>query len=60
VTRERLDGERRALLAVLDARDIPLDDVQRLRIDGEQSAEQLAQWLRRAAVATTAAEVLDS
>jgi hypothetical protein len=56
----RLEGEALAILRVLEARGIAVDEAvrQRILVCGDQ--ELLDQWLKRAVVATTAAEVVVS
>jgi hypothetical protein len=53
-----VDGERRALFVLLDARGIALDDEQRAQVEACADAALLQTWVARAAVAETAAEVL--
>jgi hypothetical protein len=43
----------RALLAILNARGIPVPDDARARITGCTDLDQLETWVRRAATATT-------
>lgn len=53
----RQDALREALATVLDARGIPLDDIQRARVRLEEDVERLSTWMRRAATARDAREV---
>lgn len=56
----RLEGEALAIVRVLEARGIALDEAVRQRILACGDQARLDQWIRRAAVATTAAEVVGS
>ena len=53
-----VDGERRALFVLLDARGIVLDEAQRAMVEACDDASLLQTWVARAAVAETAAEIL--
>jgi hypothetical protein len=53
LTEGRAEGEVRALLAILNARGIPVPDDTRIRITGCTDLDQLETWIRRAATATT-------
>ena len=53
-------GEARALLAVLGARKLSVDDATRERIERCAEPETLERWIRKAATATTLAEVFSS
>ncbi len=59
----REEGEltraRRALLAIADARGLPLGETERARIDACSDPAQLEAWLRRAATAHDARDILD-
>ncbi len=55
----KAEGLALALLGVLAARGLALDEAQRASVDGCRDAEALQRWLARAAVATTAADILD-
>ncbi len=50
-------GLRSALRTVLDARGIPLDEVQRARIEAEVDVARLSAWMRRAVLAKDGASV---
>jgi hypothetical protein len=50
-------GRRSGLLELIAARGLSLSPEQRGRIEQEHDAEQLLRWLRRAAVATAAADI---
>lgn len=52
-TEGRAEGEARALLAILDARGIPVPDEARTRITECTDLDQLDIWVHRAATATT-------
>ncbi|MEU6858153.1 hypothetical protein AB0B28_04660 [Glycomyces sp. NPDC046736] len=52
-------GERKSLLAVLEARGIPVDESTRARIDTCDETEQIVAWLVRAASADSITEVFD-
>lgn len=52
-------GEAQAVLAVLDARGIAVDDASRARISGCADLEQLDLWVRRAVTAGSARELFD-
>jgi hypothetical protein len=54
----RTEGEVRALLAILNARGIPVPDDARTRITGCTDLDQLDTWVRRAATATTIHDLL--
>jgi hypothetical protein len=53
-----LGALRATLTAVLDARGLSLDDVQRARIAAEHDFERLSSWIRRAAIAKDTGSVL--
>jgi hypothetical protein len=53
ITEGRAEGEVRALLAILDARGIPVPDDTRTRITACTDLGQLETWIRRAVTATT-------
>ena len=48
-----------AVIAVLEARGLPVGDEQRARILGCRDAELLGQWIRRAATVSSASEVFE-
>src|SRR6185436_15087859 len=50
-------GEARALLSVIEARALSIDDEQRARILACRSPDDLERWIRRAATATSTAEI---
>jgi hypothetical protein len=54
------EGRAKGILAVLDAREIPVSDAIRSRILGCTDIETLDAWIRRAAVVSKAAEVVRS
>jgi hypothetical protein len=54
----RAEGEGRAVLTVFDARGIPVPETIRERILACTDLDQLETWLRRAATASTAEEVI--
>ncbi|MEP7009742.1 MAG: hypothetical protein ABJC13_05410 [Acidobacteriota bacterium] len=54
----RADGVARSILEVLAAREVEASEAQQEKILGCQDREQLGRWLRRAAVASSATEVL--
>jgi hypothetical protein len=54
----KAEGKAEGILAVLTARDIPISDVVRARILGCTDGPTLDAWIRRAAVASTAAAVV--
>ncbi len=56
----RLEGEALSILRFLEARGIAVDEASRQRILACTDQATLDQWLKRAVVATTAAEVLGS
>ncbi len=56
--RGRAEGEAKSILAVLAARGIPVSDAVRERVLGCTDIATLDVWVRRAAVATTAAAVV--
>jgi hypothetical protein len=58
-TEGRAEEAARALLTVLRARGIPVPDGLRERILAQREPEQLERWLEKAAVATSAAALLD-
>ena len=53
------EGRAEGLLAVLQARGIAVPDTIRQRILAQKDAERLEHWLKKAAVATSVAEVID-
>lgn len=53
----KLEGQAVGVLEVLDARGIPVDSATRERVQACQDPEQLRQWLRRAAVVSSAEEL---
>ena len=55
----KVEGEARALLAVLRARGISVPDAARERILAQKDPERLERWVERAAVAASVAEALD-
>jgi hypothetical protein len=55
----KAEGEAQALLLLLRTRRVRLTATQRKRIQSCRNVRQLRAWLRRAATATTAAEVFD-
>ncbi|HWU89768.1 MAG TPA: hypothetical protein VN253_21040 [Kofleriaceae bacterium] len=55
----RTATQARAVLTVLQARDVAVPDAFRERILAMTDVEQLERWLRRAAVATSIRDVLD-
>lgn len=54
----RVEGKAESILAFLTARDIPVSDAVRTRILGCTDVATLDAWIRRAAVAATAAAVV--
>ncbi|HEX2569523.1 MAG TPA: HEPN domain-containing protein [Polyangia bacterium] len=54
-----IEGKAEAVLAVLAARGIPVDEAMRARVLGCQEEARLLRWLQRAATATTAEEALE-
>lgn len=52
-----LEGQAAGVLEVLDARGLPVDTATRERVQACQDPEQLRQWLRRAAVVSSAEEL---
>jgi Uma2 family endonuclease len=52
-------GKAAALLTVLAARGVPIDDETRARIEGNEDPARLDRWLARAATVLTASEALD-
>ncbi|HMA97006.1 MAG TPA: hypothetical protein VKP30_30185 [Polyangiaceae bacterium] len=54
----RTEGMARSILAVLEARSIPVAPELRTRIMDCSDLEQLSEWLRRAARATSADELI--
>jgi hypothetical protein len=57
-TEGRAEGQAEALLAVLDARGLRISDEARARILACTDTEQLADWLRKAATATSIDQVI--
>ncbi|MEV4458930.1 hypothetical protein [Microbispora sp. NPDC049633] len=53
----RAEGEARAVLTILDVRDIPVSDADRDRITACTDLERLDEWARRAVTVTSAAEL---
>lgn len=60
LTEGRAEGHASAILLVLDARGVPVSSALRARILRTQDIATLDEWLKRAAVATTASEVVRS
>jgi hypothetical protein len=58
-TEGRAEGNAEALLAVLRARGIAVPDAVRERILAQKEPDRLLRWLEKAAVATSAAAVID-
>jgi hypothetical protein len=52
-------GKVAALLTVLAARGVPIDEATRARIEGSEDPARLDRWLARAATALAASEALD-
>lgn len=59
VAQGRAEEAARSILAVLQARGIAVPDAARERILAEKEPERLRRWLDKAAVAASAAAVLD-
>ena len=55
----RAEGEAQALLAVLEARGLAVDDDTRARILACTDTARLHRWIKRAVTAPTAADALD-
>jgi hypothetical protein len=55
----RVEGEARALLTVLRSRSISVPDSARERILAERDPARLEQWIEKAIIATSLADVLD-
>ena len=55
----RTEEAANALLMVLEARGVVVPDIERERILAQKDPERLERWLKKAAVASSVAEVLD-
>jgi hypothetical protein len=58
-TEGRAEGEAKALLAILNARGIPVPDDVHTRITTCTDLDQLDTWISRASTATTIHDILD-
>lgn len=55
----KAEGEAKAVLAVLEARGLTISDDARVRVTGCTDLDQLDNWVRRAATATSADDLFE-